>query len=159
MSTVRVRPFYTEWSGHRIEHLDIALQYLRRGSSGEQNREVLFLAGDSTLDNKYWILHTPAVDAINGYESFLRPARMMQDVSYWINREILARGQGERAVCLNTAIEATTLGERSRNLYVLISFCSLANSILTLAPRLAIEALVWLNGVALPRCLACEFVA
>ena len=39
------------------------------------------LAGDSSLDNKYWILDEPRPDATNGYQHVLRPPKMAGSVA------------------------------------------------------------------------------
>ena len=51
--------YYGEYYGHKIAHLEIAQQALRRGSGKkhdeiheDEHRSLLFLIGDSTLDNK-----------------------------------------------------------------------------------------------------------
>jgi len=107
-------PYYHEWSGHPIEDLELVHEQLRNHNN--KRRNVIFFAGDSSLDNKYWILHTSAVAAVNGYEHVLDPPRSYRDVAYWMNHVLLSNGDGDSTVCLNTAIEATTLGERASEL-------------------------------------------
>ena len=111
---VSVRRYYGEWHGHPVGQLDVALHHLR--STEEGDRDILFLAGDSSLDNKYWILDSRPVSAVNGYEHFLRPSTQYRDVCYWLNRRLVETGNGHRAACLNTSVEATTLAERARSL-------------------------------------------
>ena len=53
---------------------------------------VIYLLGDSTLDNKAWFSDTAR--AINGYENFLDPPISRQDVAYCINKELSLRGLG-----------------------------------------------------------------
>jgi hypothetical protein len=112
--------FYNEWSGHPVRDLQVVLHQLRRsnGGDGSGERSVIFLAGDSSLDNKYWILNRRPARAINGYERVLRPPVMVCDVAYWLNHALVENGDGERFVCLNTAIEATTLRQRQTRLCV-----------------------------------------
>mmetsp|Transcript_102036 Transcript_102036/g.304462 ORF Transcript_102036/g.304462 Transcript_102036/m.304462 type:complete len:351 (+) Transcript_102036:26-1078(+) len=105
---VAMESYYGTWSGHDIEHLDVAYPMLRR-----RHRSLIFLAGDSSLDNKAWI--EDVRPALNGYEDFLRPPSMKTDVSYWLNHEAVERGAGHLA-CLNTAVEATTLSDRDGRL-------------------------------------------
>ena len=62
------------------------------------DRPVVWLAGDSSLDNKHWFQPPDKhrsinagigrsrpylAEACNGYERFLRPPVMVQDVAYW----------------------------------------------------------------------------
>jgi hypothetical protein len=59
--------FYGNYYGHDPEHLRIALDALVPSpDNGEtKRRSVIFLAGDSSLDNKYWFHDTAR--AVNGY--------------------------------------------------------------------------------------------
>jgi len=72
--------------------------------------EFIYLAGDSSLDNKYWLKGWQP--ACNGYEDVLSPPQMKQDICYWLNYHLERLG-GSSACCINTAVEATTLGSRS----------------------------------------------
>jgi len=97
--------FYSEYHGHTIEHLDALHEHLPEG------RGVVYLVGDSTLDNKYWLgraTHT----ATNGYERILTPPKAVPDVAHHLNAELVRRGRGDKLVCINTAIEESTLGLR-----------------------------------------------
>ena len=80
-----------------------------------QGKSLIFLAGDSSLDNKFWLQFCPPprrARALNGYERALRPGDLMhRDVCYWLNRAALDSGLD--VVCVNAAVEASTLGERS----------------------------------------------
>lgn len=100
--------FYNNWSGHEWDDLVIAHRMLR-----QKHKSLIFLAGDSSLDNKFWFRDT--APALNGYEDFLHPPVMKQDVCYWFNWEAVQRGATQLA-CLNTAVEATTLANRSKTL-------------------------------------------
>lgn len=103
--TVSARDFYSTYHGHETELLTVLLHALR-----EDHQRVIFLAGDSSLDNKYWFNDTSP--AINGYERVLVPPRMKQDVAYWLNWEAVRRGEANWC-CLNTAVEATSLNSRA----------------------------------------------
>jgi len=100
---------YGTWSGHDVEHLKAAHRTLRRHHSS-----LIFLAGDSSLDNKAWF--DDKAPALNGYEEFLKPPVMKTDVCYWLNREAIERGVGGHLACLNTAVEATLLSNRNGRL-------------------------------------------
>ena len=97
--------YYGEWHGHRPEHL----RHVHDTVRGEQQQRVLWLLGDSSLDNKAWI-HKAIAEAPLGYKHVLKPARSVQDVCYWLNR----REEKHRAgvVCINAAVEASTLRSR-----------------------------------------------
>ena len=99
--------FYGQYHGHPIEHLRAIVTELRR-----DHRSLIFFAGDSSLDNKYWFENS-RYHATNGYERVMRYARRMKpDVCYWFNRELVKRNLREVA-CVNTAVEATSLNSRS----------------------------------------------
>jgi hypothetical protein len=115
---VEQRNFYNEWSGHPVRDLEVMLPQLRQSEQQHGERSVIFLAGDSSLDNKYWILNRRQANAINGYERVLQPPSMVCDVAYWLNHVLVTNNDGERFVCLNTAVEATTLRQRQTRLCV-----------------------------------------
>ncbi|ORY16874.1 hypothetical protein BCR34DRAFT_475547 [Clohesyomyces aquaticus] len=102
--------FYNEWKGHRIEHLEMCqsvIQTLR------PRKPVVYLAGDSSLDNKAWIPSAGRggellpVDVPEIYESILNRPRPKPDVAFWLNHFL-----GERATALNTAVEESMLRQR-----------------------------------------------
>ena len=100
-----LRNFYDEYHGHRVQDLETLADTLPCG------RGTIYLVGDSTLDNKYW-LGSESEAACNGYERCLAPPRSTPDVAYWINRECEQRGLGHALCCVNAAIEESTLGLR-----------------------------------------------
>ena len=100
----KVKNYYEPFYGHDPEHLALALAALRR-----RHDSVVFLAGDSSLDNKYWF--SSWAEALHGYEDVLEPAVMKRDVCYWVNEE--AAREGKSIGCLNAAVEATSLNDRS----------------------------------------------
>lgn len=109
-ATVDQRRFYAEYHGHPPEQLETVVRSLR-----DQGKQLIWLAGDSSLDNKYWFHESSP--ALNGYEHILSPAVMKQDVSYWLNATAAERahqgGDGPPLACVNTAIEATSLNDRA----------------------------------------------
>jgi len=63
--TILKDSFYDEYHGHRPEHLDTLETCLRKPSeSGPRN--AIYLAGDSSLDNKFWF--GDVASAVNGYD-------------------------------------------------------------------------------------------
>jgi len=108
--------FYGEFHGHKLKHLRQLYPLLR-----EQSEALIWTAGDSSLDNKYWFHDTrPAVGA---YAQILHPPVSVCDVTYWLNYLLSARSytdglnsssQNHRKyyAAINTAVEATTLNER-----------------------------------------------
>merc|ERR1719329_200721 len=115
--------FYAEYHGHPMQQLVEVVEALRQCSDG-----IVWLAGDSSLDNKHWLFDGPdkqaciehgvasegsddlLAPATNGYEHVLEPQVMVRDVSYWINHLLVKAGT--RMCCVNTAVEESTLADR-----------------------------------------------
>ena len=124
MRMVRAGAYYSTYYGHACNRLDAVLEALRHS---HRDASCLFLAGDSTMDNKVWLFPGMAqsayvmlgdsetgsftAPAINGYERVLQPPRMVMDVTYWLNHFLAAKQAP--AFALNTAVEATTLTSRT----------------------------------------------
>jgi hypothetical protein len=117
------REFYREYHGHTVEHLERVLSHLvRRGSNaatGTGPPRVIWTAGDSSLDNKYWF--PDQVSAVPAYQDILDPPVMKPDVTYWLNHFLADADEDEtssapptrRTVAINAAVEASTLNERT----------------------------------------------
>ena len=99
--------FYGEYHGHTIADLTHMTTNLRQGTG----RSIIYLVGDSTMDNKYW-LGMSSKTACNGYERILQPPKSVPDIAYWMNHECEKRGLGSKVCCVNAAIEESTLGLR-----------------------------------------------
>ena len=103
------RSFYSEWHGHKVPHLEALLPQLRAHSDA-----LIFTAGDSSLDNKYWFSDTrPAVGV---YKDGLDPPISVAAVTYWMNYLLEQQEHQPKYAVINTAVEATTLNERSYRL-------------------------------------------
>jgi hypothetical protein len=112
----RINPskFYVQYQGHPIEDLqkfhDIALQQ-------RPEKPIIWLAGDSSLDNKYWVPGSgPGGDPLDVevpeiYHHTLQRPTPKPDVAFWMNHAL-----GDSATCINTAIEASMLRERDETL-------------------------------------------
>ena len=103
-------PFYAEWAGHPLPDLTIVHSVFR---ANRHDKPIIWLAGDSSLDNKAWIPSSgpggePLPAAVPDiYSTFLDPVKPKPDVSFWLNDYLR-----DAATCLNAAVEATTLRER-----------------------------------------------
>lgn len=103
MALIDTQKFYSEYHGHTVADLSILHRHL-----GKRRR--VFLAGDSSLDNKYWIAACSGLE-INGYENVLSRGGSRKDVCFWLNQEL-----GPEYVAINCAVEESTLGERKSTL-------------------------------------------
>ena len=100
--------FYGQYFGHEVRDLETIVNIL--GAS----KNKLFLAGDSSFDNKYWF--GGSVAAVNGYETCLAPPKAKQDIAYWLNFEMEQRQLNLFA--LNCAVEESSIGSRIHKLPV-----------------------------------------
>lgn len=103
MASINARDFYGEYHGHTVAHLSILQRDL-----GPRPR--VFLAGDSSLDSKFWNVwcdETPR----NGYENILSSEGCRRDVCFWLNQDL-----GPEYAAINCAVEESTLGARRAKL-------------------------------------------
>eukprot|EP00923_Selenidium_pygospionis_P047642 GHVN01082245.1.p1 GENE.GHVN01082245.1~~GHVN01082245.1.p1 ORF type:complete len:328 (+),score=52.64 GHVN01082245.1:17-1000(+) len=96
--------FNGEYHGHPVDDLKTVCSYFRSVP------QKIYLAGDSSLDSKFW--YSDSGYACNGYEYILIPPRQPHDVAFFLNTLIVNRLGADQAVVINTAIEESTLGER-----------------------------------------------
>ena len=107
-------PFFSEWKGHPIESL-IALRSTVLSSRGV--KPIIWLAGDSSLDNKAWVPSDGPggeplpVEVPEVYREVLSKPRPKPDIAFWLNHFL-----GARATAINTAVEASLLRERDGKL-------------------------------------------
>eukprot|EP00559_Dactyliosolen_fragilissimus_P000982 CAMPEP_0184858418 /NCGR_PEP_ID=MMETSP0580-20130426/3523_1 /TAXON_ID=1118495 /ORGANISM="Dactyliosolen fragilissimus" /LENGTH=219 /DNA_ID=CAMNT_0027354547 /DNA_START=76 /DNA_END=736 /DNA_ORIENTATION=- len=114
---VSASEFYTEYHGHKVNHLSKVLPSLRASCDS-----LIWTAGDSSLDNKYWFRDT--AEAVGAYQHALEPPISKCDVTYWLNYLSFSMTKAEsshtiskeKLAAINTAVEATTLNQRSRKL-------------------------------------------
>ena len=95
--------FYGSYHGHTIGHLQLLLRCLPHAHR-------IFLVGDSSLDNKYWLLAGAQVPACNGLENILTPPRSFPDIAHHLNSLLCA--QRLPYVAINAAVEESALCER-----------------------------------------------
>ena len=88
--------FYNSYHGHPVILLERLLVSYRRG-----NKEIIFLAGDSSFDNKYWILKENT-ESVSFYKEFIKS--MVPDVAY----QLTNLGNP----CINCAVEEATIGSK-----------------------------------------------
>lgn len=143
--------FYSTYYGHKLRYLDIVHTQLR--AHGKRN--VLWLAGDSTLDNKHWI--SDMKPAINAYEEVFDEPWSKADVAYWMNHELVNAGAKEWA-CINCAREEHTLssGLNQQDRFVQdhlqendVLVCCIGGNDIALRPSATtIAKMVWLTQFA-----------
>lgn len=111
-STISSQSFYSNYIGHLPAHL----RHLIRGlKASRPNCANVYLLGDSSLDNKFWLPQQPT-DAINGYEDVLDPPYCEPDIAFCLNEALARVGSppgGEHWVAINAAVEESTIAARS----------------------------------------------
>lgn len=103
--------FYHEWKGHQIQDLESFHQITL---SQRPDKPIIYLAGDSSLDNKYWVHNTIQdfnIPVPEIYFSTLTRPSPKPDIAVWLNHLL-----GPRATCINAAVEASMLRERDTTL-------------------------------------------
>jgi hypothetical protein len=101
-------PYYSTYHGHKVEYLRQLLTKFEEFQSENNPKQYIYFAGDSSLDNKYWIDDNGK--ATNGYELILNPPVMKKDVCYHLNN--LLNTKKLNYIAINTSVEATTLAQR-----------------------------------------------
>jgi hypothetical protein len=102
--------FYFEWKGHQIQDLT---SFHAIATTQRPDKPIVYLAGDSSLDNKYWVNddQESEVEVPDIYKHTLDKPTPKHDVSFWMNHLL-----GDRATCINTAVEESMLRQRDEEL-------------------------------------------
>jgi hypothetical protein len=105
--------FYSEWKGHPIRDL---IKFRDITHAIRPGKHIIYLAGDSSLDNKAWVSSTDASPTetpeiySHTFESTSQ-SRIKPDVGLWLNHLV-----GDRATCINAAVEESLLRDRDGDL-------------------------------------------
>jgi hypothetical protein len=102
MGTISSKNYYGEYYGHKKLYLEYLTHVAR-----QNHKKIIWLAGDSTLDNKYWIKEE--CKAVSIYNEVLNPQISKCDICYFINKHVK-----EDYVCINTAVEEATLRSKEK---------------------------------------------
>ena len=126
---INATEFYREFHGHPVPDLQLLLPALR-----QQSESLIWTAGDSSLDNKYWFSNqVPAVPG-SAYERLLDPPQSKPDITYWLNHLLTnallensthheestndtTHMKKQKWAAINAAVEMTTLNERTFRLW------------------------------------------
>jgi hypothetical protein len=112
--SVNASTFYKEYHGHTVKDLTALYNGLVRvNGPPSPTHHYVFLCGDSSLDNKYWILGK-SVPAVNGYEQVLTPPKSVPDVAHQLNLVFssLPSSSKHKFTCINASVEESTIGRR-----------------------------------------------
>jgi hypothetical protein len=110
--------FYSNYYGHRVQYIKKLHEHIK---TIIPNGSIVYLAGDSSLDNKHYTLSSPWVTAINNYESILNPPLMTQDICYHLNSCIINNSNLfnlSNYSVINCAVEEATVGSKKYGLNV-----------------------------------------
>ncbi|KAJ4351514.1 uncharacterized protein N0V89_006857 [Didymosphaeria variabile] len=114
MRQIKPSRFYMQYQGHPIEDLKTFYGITRQQ---RPDKPLVWFAGDSSLDNKYWVPGSGPggepldVEVPEIYYHTLERATPKPDIAFWMNYLL-----GDRATCINTAVEASMLRERENTL-------------------------------------------
>ena len=107
--------FYRTYHGHEVSHLEAVFNALSQvvpgldAAAAAVPRSVVFLAGDSSLDNKYWL--ATREPAVNGYDRALKPPFSVPDIAHQLNKIFAVMGGS--CVAVNGAVEESTIDCRT----------------------------------------------
>jgi len=101
--------FYNQYFGHPSHLLSKVVTHFNK----YENNRIVYLAGDSTLDNKFWI--KGSYPAINGYEEVLSPSSCKGDFAYYLNNELIYNDLNHYKV-VNCAREASSFTDKEYSL-------------------------------------------
>ena len=106
--------FYFEWKGHVISDVST---FRSITLSLRQRKPIIYLAGDSSFDNKFWVPSSGPggeplpVKVPEIYHATLDQPYPKPDIAFWLNHFL-----SDRATTLNLAVEESTLRERDNDL-------------------------------------------
>lgn len=112
IDSLTTRDYYSEYHGHLIPHLQHVVNELKNKNDNNNPRPTIYLIGDSSMDNKYWLPNNRMRKAINGYENINGFKRMKPDVAYFVNKYCKESKVINDHFCVNAAIEESTLNDR-----------------------------------------------
>jgi hypothetical protein len=127
-NTLESGSFYAEYHGHQVQHLQVLHQALIDNCVHDEKPNFIFLAGDSSLDNKHWFFNEsiakkrqmkdPSFTApcVNGYEQVLNPPRSVQDVAYHLNNRAAQLYGPSKLITINASVEESTIADRDSGL-------------------------------------------
>ena len=120
--------FYEPYHGHSVAHLETVAARLRAQGTNGKRRGLLWLCGDSSFDNKYWLAGEGLVAARNGMGAILHPPFSPPDIAALVNA--LLEAEAPHLACVNVAVEESTLAGRGAALQRGAPFLSLAQDAL-----------------------------
>lgn len=94
--------FYGERTGHDITHL----QKILEASMFFNKKHRVWLSGDSSLDNKHWLLDKNKGELPPVYDAVLSSSEGIQDVAYFLNK-LFEKNSDDEWITINTSIENT----------------------------------------------------
>ena len=104
------KAYFSTYHGHTLPHLQAVHAALK---AINPTHSFVFLAGDSSLDSKYWFHDT--APAANGYEKILAPPLCKADIAHHLNK-LFADGRYPYT-CINAAREESTISDREHALH------------------------------------------
>ena len=114
------KAFYSTYHGHELKHLYIFETRMRRkpkppmSAGAKQIRDAIWLAGDSSLDNKHWFPEDRGAVVNHMDEVLKEPNSCRRDIAWWINKLVEERGYDNELFAINTSYEEGKIESRAR---------------------------------------------
>lgn len=145
--------FYGNYFGHPTEDIKLLEQHFR-----DLGKRIIWIAGDSSFDNKHWVTTDGNVDAVNGYQHIIDNGKSLQDVCYWMNKELI----GTQFVCINIAREEACVENIYLPLYMIqpsdIVILSIGGNDVILKPSTMTIISMLIANYLIPECLLSYFL-
>lgn len=95
---------YDTYYGHPVEHLQHIID-----NKSDEITTIVYLAGDSSLDNKHWIPENERLPVSSKISKFMTReyAKCKPDVAYWVNRV-----SPSYILCMNCAVEEAKISTK-----------------------------------------------
>jgi len=103
---IEFKDFYHNYYGHTSQHLEYVINHFKKN-----NKKFIYLAGDSSLDNKHWILDKKSY-AANGYNQLINPPKAVMDVCHNLN--VILEKMDSEYVAVNCAVEEAAVGDKEK---------------------------------------------
>ena len=107
ITRINSKQFYQNYYGHPINDLHTLYKNLK---TINPNKHFIYLAGDSSLDNKHWLPNNEYHNLSNNYDQFMQPPLGKPDICYHMNNMY------KDYYTINCAVEESSIGKRENQL-------------------------------------------
>ena len=114
------KAFYSNYHGHTVQHLKAFEEAMRpkpkppMRAFAKQFRDAIWLAGDSSLDNKHWFPEDEAPVVNNMECTIMEQNKCRRDIAWWLNKKAEDRHYSQKVFAINSSYEEGKIESRSR---------------------------------------------